>query len=201
MPSITTFIAILYGFSLWYWLKRVRKTISVQSTKVLLWTHALLLALVCISAFLSLQYSVSFRGMWTFRIIAWLFLLTGVVTFIIGHKSQFNLVKRVYFIVFSTLPTLVGLFLLVPFLGVVLVFSLFGRLIGTSDTILYKNDDIRVQTTFAGVLGPPYLAIYKKTGLFEERVYRSETGWFNKVDSVKTFVDHNTMTIAVYHDK
>jgi hypothetical protein len=91
--------------------------------------------------------------------------------------------------------------LLFLFFVVFWFFKFLGLFIATSDTILYKNDDIRVQTTFAGVLGPPYLAIYKKTGLFEERVYRSETGWFNKVDSVKTFVDHNTMTIAVYHDK
>jgi len=139
--------------------------------------------------------------MWTFRIIAWLFLLTGVITFIVGHKSQFNLLTKIYFFTFSTLPTLIGLFLLVPFLGVVLIFSLFGQLSGTGDAMLFNNNDIRVQTTFLGVLGPPYLDIYKKEGLFEKRVYRSQTGWFNKVDSVKTFTDKNIMTIAVYHDK
>jgi hypothetical protein len=200
MAVISTIIAGLYALGLWHWLKRVKKTITIKQTRLLLWTHAILLALTIFSLWLSFQYATSFRGMWTFRFIACLFLLTGIFIYPFGHKSQFNRITKVYFFLFSTLPTLVGVFLLVPFLGVVIVLSLYGRLSGTGDTLLYDDQSIRVQTTFLGVLGPPFLDIYKKDGVLEKRVYRSSSGWWNKVDSVKTTSESNLFTVRIYHD-
>ena len=108
--------------------------------------------------------------------------------------------EKLYFRIFSFLPLLVAAFSLIPFLGVVLLLSLYGQLTEPAKDIFYEDNKLRVQSTFVGVLGPPRLDIFQKHGLFEARInklYRSGAD----IDSIRVHTHPDETVVIIYNER
>jgi hypothetical protein len=108
-----------------------------------------------------------------------------------------NKMEKVYFKLFSFLPTLTGVILFIPILGVVIVVSLFGNLIEPVNKIYFEDEHLRIQSSFTGVLVPHRLEIFAKNSIFEKLIY-SPNFHSNDLDSITVSYDSDSTRIFVY---
>jgi hypothetical protein len=102
-------------------------------------------------------------------------LSTGILFYPFAKKNTLILPEKIYFIFFSLLPAAIAGLLLIPFIGVLIVFSLWGQLTSPVSKIHYEDTHFRIQSSFSGILGPSQLDIIEKKGLFEKSHYQSIT--------------------------
>jgi hypothetical protein len=195
---IPVLVIIFYGLGIYFWNRKVRWRLNVRSSKRLKYTHYAFAILTVAASLLILFDDISFAGQWTTRIILIGFLLSGIIIHPLSEWSGKPGIEKNYFRVFAFLPILTAGISLIPFLGAVVVLSLFGRLIAPAEDIYYEDKTLRVQSTFIGVLGPPRLDIVEKKGLFEVRVnkaYRSAAD----IDSVRIVKNGDETSVIVYN--
>ncbi|MBB3699561.1 hypothetical protein KMW28_24460 [Flammeovirga yaeyamensis] len=132
--------------------------------------HYFSFSLTGIIAIIFINFNIGLRGKWTSRMIILIFFLSGILFHLIAEKEAMKKWGFWYFKGFSFLPIGISLFTFIPFLGPVIVFSILGQLFIPVDKIYYEDDQLKVQTRFVGVLGPPQLEVYQKEFIFEKRI-------------------------------
>jgi hypothetical protein len=198
MIMVPAIVMLLYGAGIYFWRRKVRWRLKERSSQHLMYAHYAFASTTIAAGLLILIGDISFSGQWTTRIILVGFLLSGIIIHPLSDWSGKNPIEKNYFRVFSLLPIVTAGISLIPFLGLVLILSLFGRLIEPVKDIYYEDSSLRVQSTFIGVLGPPRLDIVKKKGLFEVRVnkaYRSAAD----IDSVRIVKKSDETLVIVYN--
>jgi len=194
---LTIAFILLYTYGLFRWHKLVAWRLSSKVSKTIKYVHYLTLFVALTIGFTYSQFGIGLRGQWTTRIFVIITILTGVFFSFVTDKIVINKLEKVYFKAFSLLPTVTGVILCIPFLGVVIVCSLLGRLIEPSYKIYFNDDHLRIQSSFSGVLAPPRVDIYTKDALFEKHIYRPDF-YSNDFDSIAVHYDIDSTRIIVY---
>jgi hypothetical protein len=197
MVIFTIVFTLLYTYLIFRWDKYVSWQFGSTASSTIKYIHYLTLFVCLTIAFTYLQFDIGLRGIWTTRIFVLIALLTGVLFYFVADKAILNKFEKIYFRIFRFFPAVTGAFLLVPFLGVVIVFSLFGRLFDPVDDIYYEDAHIWMNRSFKGVLAPPGVDFYTKHFIFEKLVDSRE---FNTeaIDSVAVHYDQDSTRIVVY---
>lgn len=194
---LTTIFLLLYTYGLFRWDKLVAWRLNVKVSKIIKYVHYLTLFIVLTIAFTYFQFGIGLRGLWTTRTFIIIVLLTGVFLNFITDKTVVNKVEKIYFKLLSFLPTISGLILCIPFIGVIIVVSLIGRLVEPANKIYYNDKNLRIQSSFTGVLGPPRVDIYTKNSIFEKHIYRPDF-YCNDFDSLVVHHDQDSTRIIIY---
>lgn len=194
-----TFI-ILYGLGLYLWSKKVSWRLNNDFLKWIKYSHYTLFALTFTAALLIIVGDISFSGQWTTRIVVVGFLLSGIIIYPLSDWTNKSKLEKNYFRGFSFLPLLTAGSSLIPFFGVVFVFSLFGRLTEPVKNIYYEDNKLRVQSTFIGVLGPARLDIIEKKGIFEVRLNKSHRSAAD-IDSISIGQTADKTLVLLHYEK
>lgn len=198
-PSLTLII-IFYSFCFYVWNKKINWRLNANISKTIKYSHFITLIICLIIAFLYYNYNIGLRGLWTTRIFIIFTLFTGIFFSFITNKTIINKLEKIYFYSFSFLPIATYILLCVPFLGVLIVFSLFGQLTSPAHKIYFEDKDIRIQSSFIGVLAAPRMDVYEKKGIFEKRLYSVNFVEPN-YDSLKVNYDNDSTRIIFYYSK
>lgn len=158
---------ILYGLGLYLWDKKVSWRLPNNLSKGIKHIHYSLLILTVIGILLYLIDNITYRGQWTTRFIVTGLLLSGIFVYPLNNWKDETKREKIYFKLFSYLPILTAGLSMIPFLGLVIVYSSFFRLVYPVDKVYYEDSKLLVQSNFTGVLAPPSIQIFEKKGLFE----------------------------------
>ena len=181
---------ILYAFKIKDWKKndyRLNQELSIY----LKYLHYLTITITIVLLILELQI----KGIWTGRIVTFIALLSGIFYNLFAQKSVLNELEKTYFSFLSILPLIFPLFLLIPLFGMVIIFSTIGRLFSPYDKIHYDDKNLRIQTSFVGVLAPPKILVYKKGLFFEKEV--ENLNFPEEIDSLK--VEYKKDSIYIHY--
>jgi hypothetical protein len=194
---LTIVFVIVYTYGLFRWDKHVSWRLNSKVSKTIKYVHYLTLFVALTIAFTYLQFGIGLRGLWTTRTFVIISLLTGVFFNFVTDKTILNKLEKVYFKLFSLLPSVTGIVLCVPFLGVLIVLSLLGRLIEPSNKIYFEDEHLRINSSFMGLLAPPRVDIFTKNAIFEKHIYRPDF-YANDFDSIAVRYDNDSTRIYVY---
>lgn len=194
---LTGIFVVIYIYGLIQWNKKVAWRLNPLVSKIIKYVHFVTLLVSLSIGVLNLKLDLGFRGLWTTRIIIITVLISGIFFNFLSNKSILNRFEKIYFRLFSFFPVVVGGILLIPFIGFVLVASLFGQLISPAENIYYQDRNIRVQSTFLGVLGPPRLDIYEKDFIFEKHLKRLDYEVYG-IDSINVLYTKDSTRVIVY---
>ena len=194
---LTIAFLLTYTYGLFRWDKYVAWRLSSKVSKTIKYVHYLTLFVALIIAFTYSQYGIGLRGLWTTRTFVIIALLTGVFFNFVTDKAILNKIEKIYFKLFSFLPTVTGVILCVPFLGVVIVFSLLGRIIEPANTIYYEDQKLRIQSSFRGVLAPKQIDLFVKNNFYEKYLYVPDL-YCGDNDSVTVHYDKDSTRIFIY---
>jgi|GEM_PF-2847541 len=172
---LTILFIITYGGGLYFWNRNNAWRLDNKPTCYVKYLHYFFLLLTLVAVITELIFDLHFRGLWTTRAIIIGLLFTGIFFYPFANKNAENRIEKNYFKLFSFLPVGVAGFLLIPFAGIIITLTIFGRLTNPASKIFYEDDNLRIQSTYVGVLGPSQFDIIEKKGLFEKRHYRSIT--------------------------
>jgi hypothetical protein len=197
--AIVSIIALLFLYTsgIFLWDKLVAWRLSRKVSKTIKYVHYLTLFVALSIVFTYSQFGVGLRGLWTTRTFVIIALLTGVFFNFVTDKTIMNKMEKVYFKLFSLLPTLTGVILFIPILGVVTVISLLGNLIDPVNKIYFEDEHLRIQSSFTGVLVPPCLEIFAKNSIFEKHIYSPDFRG-KDLDSITVSYDNDSTRIYVY---
>ena len=187
---VSILLLILYAFKIKDWKKndyRLNPELSIY----LKYLHYFTISITIVLLILELQI----RGIWTGRIITLITLLSGIFYNLFAQKNVLNNLEKTYFDLWSIFPLILPLFLLIPLFGMVVIFSIIGRLIFPYDKIHYEDKNLRIQTSFVSVLAPPKILVYKK-GLFFERKVK-DLDFPEEIDSLK--IDYRKDSIFIQY--
>ena len=187
---VSILFLILYAFKIKDWKKndyRLNQELSIY----LKYLHYLTITITIVLLILELQI----KGIWTGRIVTFIALLSGIFYNLFAQKSVLNELEKTYFSFLSILPLIFPLFLLIPLFGMVIIFSTIGRLFSPYDKIHYDDKNLRIQTSFVGVLAPPKILVYKKGFFFEKEV--ENLNFPEKIDSLK--VEYKKDSIYIHY--
>ncbi len=187
---VSILLLILYAFKIKDWKKndyRLNQELSIY----LKYLHYLTITITIVLLILELQI----KGIWTGRIVTFIALLSGIFYNLFAQKSVLNELEKTYFSFLSILPLIFPLFLLIPLFGMVIIFSTIGRLFSPYDKIHYDDKNLRIQTSFVGVLAPPKILVYKKGFFFEKEV--ENLNFPEKIDSLK--VEYKKDSIYIHY--
>ncbi|HAS42706.1 MAG TPA: hypothetical protein DCS93_19655 [Microscillaceae bacterium] len=151
-----------------WWLNGIFKRLFAEKTvQVLRGFHWSVAMLLLVSLILS-SYKIYFRGFYTRELLIWSYLFSSMLVGGFGNQWVPYWLERNYHRFLFFLPLRSGLLLLIPFLGFVVLFNIYGNILADSDDIFYEDQTIRIERTFRGALGgtkPP--TIFTKRGIFE----------------------------------
>jgi hypothetical protein len=187
---VSILLLILYAFKIKDWKKndyRLNQELSIY----LKYLHYFTITITIILLILELQI----KGIWTGRIVTFIALLSGIFYNLFAQKSVLNELEKTYFSFLSILPLIFPLFLLIPLFGMVIIFSTIGRLFSPYDKIHYDDKNLRIQTSFVGVLAPPKILVYKKGLFFEKEV--ENLNFPEEIDSLK--VEYKKDSIYIHY--
>jgi hypothetical protein len=187
---VSILLLILYAFKIKDWKKndyRLNQELSIY----LKYLHYLTITITIVLLILELQI----KGIWTGRIVTFIALLSGIFYNLFAQKSVLNELEKTYFSFLSILPLIFPLFLLIPLFGMVIIFSTIGRLFSPYDKIHYDDKNLRIQTSFVGVLAPPKILVYKKGLFFEKEV--ENLNFPEEIDSLK--VEYKKDSIYIHY--
>ena len=194
---VTILFIIAYGLGLFYWDKKIDWRLNPKISRSIKLLHYIGL-LICLTVGITYtNFDIGLRGLWTTRTIIIFTLLTGIFFIFVADKASIRKIEKWYFKIFSFLPILTAGSLFIPFLGVVIVLSLFGQLTDPATEIYYEDDKLRIQSSFVGVLGPPRLDIFEKNLIFEKHLKRADF-WANEIDSIRVSYDSDSTRIIAY---
>lgn len=187
---VSILLLILYAFKIKDWKKndyRLNQELSIY----LKYLHYLTITITIVLLILELQI----KGIWTGRIVTFIALLSGIFYNLFAQKSVLNELEKTYFSFLSILPLIFPLFLLIPLFGMVIIFSTIGRLFSPYDKIHYDDKNLKIQTSFVGVLAPPKILVYKKGLFFEKEV--ENLNFPEEIDSLK--VEYKKDSIYIHY--
>ncbi|MDB5272006.1 MAG: hypothetical protein JWO58_373 [Chitinophagaceae bacterium] len=187
---------LVYGAGLYLWLKKTDLRFSEKATRYIKYLHYFFLALIFFSIFVHFQFDLDLRGIWTTRMIIFGLLTTGIFFYPFAKKKNLRTPEKAYFLTFSCLPAGIAALLLIPFLGTIIVLSLWGQLTSPISKIHYEDNNLRIQSSFSRLLGPSQLDIIEKKGLFEKSHYQSITHDAH-FDSLKVSYDKDATRIIL----
>lgn len=190
-------LIIGYSFLLFYWSWAVSWRLDAKTTGTIKSIHYAGLTICIAVAVAFTLFDIGLRGLWTTRVIIIMTLLTGVFFQFVANRAALRRIESLYFTLFSFLPIATAGMLLVPFLGVVLIASLWGQLTAPAERIYYEDEQLRVQSTFVGVLGPPRIDIYRKDLMFEKHLSRADY-WASEIDSISVSYDQDSTRVIAY---
>lgn len=187
------FVTGLFGI-----LKEVR--LSSRATSVTKKLFLFLSTVLVIAAILA-QFDTYFRGYWTTRILIWLFILSASLLFAFGDRTILAKPWRIFTGILFYFPISSALlFFILPFLGPVLIITLWGHILGDKNDTFYCDRDIRLQRVFHGALGPAGPPNYfKKNGIFEFDKGTISVNFYENPDSLKIDKTKDTITVYFYH--
>ncbi|CAN5369193.1 hypothetical protein BH10BAC1_BH10BAC1_16890 [soil metagenome] len=194
---LTIAFLLTYTYGLFRWDKYVAWRLSIKVSKTIKYVHYLTLFVAMTIAFTYSQFDVGLRGLWTTRTFVIVALLTGVFFNFVTDKTILNKIEKIYFRLFSFLPPITGVILCIPFLGVVIVVSLLGRLIEPASSIYYEDEHLRIQSSFTGVLAPKRIDIFAKKSFYEKYLYEPDL-YCEDSDSIAVNYDKDSTRIFVY---
>jgi hypothetical protein len=198
MAIVLTIAFILtYTYGLFRWDKYVAWRLNSKVSKTLKYVHYLTLFVALTIACTYSQFGIGLRGLWTTRTFLIIALLTGVFFNFVTDKTILNKIEKIYFKVFSFLPTATGVILCIPFLGVVIVISLLGRIIEPANTIYYEDQNLRIQSSFRGVLAPKQIDLFAKKTFYEKCLYVPDF-YCGDNDSIAVHYDNDSTRIFLY---
>jgi hypothetical protein len=164
---ISLLFILIYSIGLYWWLKKTPYRMSDDMTKYLKWTHYTLLSITLFIVILHYATDLQLRGIWTSRWIIIGLIASGILFYpLAAQRKALSMPEKIYFIIFAFFPVSIAAVLLVPFLG---------SIINPIAKIHYEDKNIRIQSSFAGVLGPSKLNVMEKKGLFEKNHYQTIT--------------------------
>ena len=196
MEFIVLFIilTIAYAFSLKYW-KNNNFRLQFQPSIYLKYLHYLTISISIILFFIGLNIN----GIWTSRIIFFIAILSGIFYNLIAQNISLNKLEKYYFKFLRILPIVFASLTFIPFLGIVIVASIIGQLTNPYEKIYYNDENIRIQTSFAGVLTGPKIKVYKKNMFFEK--FSEESKKFpESIDSLKVEYIKDSINIFIWND-
>ena len=193
----TIALLVLYTYGLFRWDKLVTWRLNSNLSKTIKYVHYLALFITLTIAFTYTQFGIGLRGLWTTRIFVTVVLLIGIFFNFVTDRTIINKIEKIYFRVFSFLPTFTGVILCIPFLGIVIVFSLLGRLIEPANSIYYEDEHLRIQSSFTGVLAPKSFDFFTKKMFYEKYLYVSDF-YCEDSDSLAVHYDKDSTRIFVY---
>lgn len=172
----TILFILIYSVGLYLWIKKSGLHLNKKESSYLKWVHYSFLCLTLFAVVIHYTMDLNLRGVWTGRIILFGLLTTGILFFPLAAKKSLSRPERIYFFLFSCLPIAVASVLLIPFVGSIILLSLWGQLTSPVSKIHYEDQKLRIQSSFsAGLLGPSQLDIIEKKGFFEKSHYQSIT--------------------------
>ncbi|MBX2913985.1 MAG: hypothetical protein KF856_01805 [Cyclobacteriaceae bacterium] len=163
---------LIYGLIIYIWNKKVEWRAGLKFSKKIKSFHYSLLLFTAIITILNAFFSITFIGYWTPRIIILGFLLSGVIAFPIIKWNSESSFEKYYFRLFSFLPFAIAGISMVQFLGTVITLSLYYRLVNPYEKIYYQDKNLRVQSTFTGVLAPLRFRCNRKVWSIREKIKR-----------------------------
>jgi hypothetical protein len=185
----------LYARWLSKWSKKISWHFSSKLTTIIKCSHYCALFLCLIVGFLFSQYNSGLRGLWTTRIFIIVLISTGIFFILFADKSVINKIERIYFKFFSYLPIIAAGICIVPFYGLIIIVSLYGKLTKPADDIFYQDKYLRVQSSYVGEIVGPRLEIYKKECIFEKNIMFSSDFGADYIDSVSVRYDYDSTRI------
>ena len=139
-------------------------------------------------------FRLMFYGSWTTRVFIIAAFFPGVLYHFVSAKVYANKVEKIYFMVLSFIPTAILLLLMIPFLGFVIVASLWLMLFIPGEKV-YQDNNIIVQVNSKGVLSAKQFEVLKRRYIFDE-VISSGRSSYN--DSINVRYDQNEASIYFY---
>ncbi|MDB5257089.1 MAG: hypothetical protein JWM14_1784 [Chitinophagaceae bacterium] len=191
---LSVIFILIYSAGLYLWLKKTDFRLSAKAGLYVKGLHYCFLVLIIFLVLLNYYMALDLRGIWTSRLIILGLITTGILFYPFAPKKSISLAEKIYFIAFSCLPIMVAGVLIVPFIGTIIVLSLWGQLTCPISKIHYEDQNLRIQSSFAGFLGPSQLDVIEKKGLFEKSHYQSITH-DTHFDSLKVSYDADATRI------
>ena len=185
----------IYSAGLYLWLKKADFRLSLKVSRAMKRLHYFFLILVVFNLLLHYFLDLDLRGIWTSRLIVFGLLTTGILFYPFAPKKSVSTPEKIYFGLFTGIPILIAGVLLVPFLGSIILLSLWGQLTCPVSKIHYEDKKLRIQSSFSELLGPSRLDIIEKKGLFEKSHYQSITH-DTHFDSLKVSYDADATRIT-----
>jgi hypothetical protein len=187
-------LTIAYAFSLKFW-KNNKFRLGYKNSIYLKYIHFLTFSVSIILFFIGLNL----RGIWTSRIIFFIAIFSGIFYNLIAEIKNLNIVEKYYFKFLKILPIIFGALTFIPFLGIVIVASVIGQLTNPYEKIHYNDENIRIQTSFVGVLAGPKIKVYTKNKIFEKLSNESEK-FPESIDSLKVQYTKDSINVFVWND-
>lgn len=175
--------------------KNTDHRIGLKPSIILKKVHYAALFICGVAILLFSVFDVMFYGSWTTRVFIITALFTGVFYHFISAKAYTNKAEKVYFVLLSFLPMIFLVLLLIPFIGFVIVLSLWGMLFNPEKK-LYEDDVLIVKTESRGVLAEARMEVLKRRGLFDESKPLGHAYVF--ADSVTVKYNNNIADIHFY---
>ena len=193
---IVLLIILFYLFCLFYWNKYIDWRLDEKISKRIKYSHYIGLFICILITIHYTIYDIGLRGIWTSRIIIIYTLTTGIFFTFLSDKNILKKIEKIYFKAFSFFPVLISTFLLVPFWGILVVFSLLGQLILPYEKIIYEDKHLRIQNSFSGIMAGSSFDIFEKRIIFEKHLYKK----INKdCDSLDVHYDKDSTRILLYN--
>lgn len=181
MILFTIFLSIIFI----YFFKGKKQLLDIKKTRILQIVHLLTILLVCLIIYLK-QFDISLRGYITEKIIYWLFYFSALILLVFGNPLIVKGIQRIYYFIYLFTPILLVFTLVIPFLGLGLIFSLQDEFFGDAKAVKYSDKNFRLEMPFTGILGnsqSPILIV--KKGLFEYEDQGLQSINSNQVDEYK----------------
>lgn len=140
-------------------------------------------------------FSLTFYGSWTTRVFIITAFFTGVFFHLISAKLYSNKIEKIYFTVLSFIPMGLFAFLLVPFLGLIVVVSLWAILFCPGEKV-YEDDKLIIKEDSKGVLSMAKLEVIERKGLFDNSEALAYA--YTLADSATVHYDKNKANIYFY---
>lgn len=191
---LSVIFILIYSVGLYLWLKKTDFRLPVKASGYVKRLHYCFLFLTLFLVLLNHYMALDLRGIWTSRLIIFGLITTGILFYPFAPKKNISTPEKIYFIAFTSLPVLIAGVLLIPFIGTIIVLSLWGQLTCPVSKIHYEDQKLRIQSSFAGFLGPAQLDVIEKKGCFEKSHYRSITH-DTHFDSLKVSYDADAIRI------
>lgn len=187
---------VLYSVLLYLWNRKIKASFNQQTSKRVRLLHYCLLITIISISLLNLISDITLAGQWTTRIIIVVFLISGLIASLITPRAGERFIQKIYFRFFLVLPLILAAFSMLQFIGTVVVLSLYFRLTKPYEKIFFENENLRVQSTFTGMLAPLRLDIIERNYLFERKL--NKVHQIADIDSVRVQTDGSRTLVLLY---
>jgi|GEM_PF-4474563 len=196
MELFSGVVLMLFYLFAFFMRKSKNFKLGVKPSLVLKKVHYIALVVCAVAIVLYNAFDLVLSGVWTVPVVSITVFLTGIFYHLLSAKLYASKMDRIYFATFSRLPFFLVLVLMIPFLGIVVVASIFFRLM-IPETTFYQDDRIIISSDFKGVLDYRRFRVLKREGLLNKAVEVENSGY--NADSIAVQYDKNEANIYFYN--